>query len=550
VAYVGRRRESTVLYLVRLADGTVTAFDGTEGARLPAFSPDGRWLAFIAQGELRKAPVDGGTVVRLSLVEAPTGLFWISDERLLVSGSGIGAGTVPSAGGRFEPLGNQFRASSFIHTQLLPGGKRLLGTTAYSDLATISLEPSAVGRIRFITIGDSAEQSRAEFGRAIRGRNPHYLAGGYLLYAAGSSLMAVPFDAQTLRATGKPTPLAADVRADGGPGEAHFAVSDEGTVVYAPGLDGSNGTLLWLDQRGNRGESVPVRAAGLLAFRLSRDGRRLAMVERMPNSPAETRIADLARRVEERSRLEGEFAVTSWTADGRALLGYHVADTVRGRACCFAGAELDAATLALRLTSAAAPYNILIEFDESPDGTLRCNDAMAGDPAGRTTFNPNEVVLLRRVDNSLPPRVMATSRVQGDCRFSPDGRWVAYTNRDGMFVTRATLDSTARILKIVPSASTQLVWTRAGREILYRSGRGIFAVGIRTSGESVEASEPRLLFERDGLFTTWDVWGNGWDIGRDDRLLVWQGPDQSPTTRLKVITNIGGLAEQKFRAPP
>jgi serine/threonine-protein kinase len=547
VAYVGRHGGGSALHLVRLGGGTVTPLDGTEGARLPAFSPDGRWVAFIARGELRKIPVDGGAVVRLGPVEAPTGLFWMSDERLLVSRSALGAGTVPAAGGRLEPLGERFRASSFVHSQLLPGDKHVLGATAYGDLATVSLE---AGGLRFITIGDETEQTRAEFGRALRGNNPRYIPSGHLLYASGSSLMAVRFDIRTMRTTGRPTPIAAGVRAEGGPGESHFAVSDEGTLVYAPGLEGSIGSLAWVDQRGVVGDTLPVRAGSTLAFRLSRDGRKLAMVERLPNGVAETRIADLTRRVEEQARLEGEFGVTSWSRDGRSLLGFYIPDSSRGRICCFTGAELDATTLSMRLTPSGPRYRILITFDESPDGDLRCEDALryrtSGDP---TTFDVGELVLLRPVDDREPPRQMAISPAQGDCGFSSDGRWVAYTNRDGLFVTRATLDSTARVVKLVPGATSQVRWMPNGRGIVYRNGRALFAVDVRVTGDAVEGSEPRLLFQRDGLFTTWDVWGNGWDIGPDGRILVWQERAQSPAYQLRAITNVGKLAADRLGAP-
>ena len=540
IAYAGRRGSRSVLHLVRLADGSVTPVEGTDGARLPAFSPDGRWVAFIAQGEIRKAPVEGGSVVRLAPVQAPIGLFWMSDAQLLVSRSALGPATVPSSGGRLEWLGARYRASSFIHTQLLPGGEYFLGTTAYGDLATISL---ASGDIRFVTIGTPGEQERGEFGRAIRGRNPHYVRSGHLLWASGSSLMSVPFDLRTLRTTGRPTPVAAGMRTEGGPGEAHFAISADETLVYAPGVDPSNGTLVWVDQRGRITDTLPARSGNLLSFRLSRDGRRLAMVERMPNSTAETRVVDLGRRVEDRARLEGEFSVTSWSRDDRALLGVYVADTARARACCFAGAELDVATLAIRPMTLAA-QQLLVEFDESPDGTLRCSEAVTS-RASRSTYDLTEVALLRRVDNSLPGRGIATSLAQGDCKFSPDGAWVAYTNSNGLFVTRATLDSSARTFKLVPGASTQVRWTSDGRSILYSSGRGLFSVGLQINGDVVEATEPRLLFLRDGLFTTWDVWGNGWDLGRDGRLLVWEGPAQPPAARLNVITNLGELAAQK-----
>jgi dipeptidyl aminopeptidase/acylaminoacyl peptidase len=463
----------------------------------------------------------------------------MSDEQLLVSQSAIGPGTVPSTGGRFELLGARFRASSVVHTQLLPGGKELLGTTAFGDLATISL---ATGELRLISIGDATDADRGTFGRALRGRNPHYLSNGHLVYASGSSLMAVPFDPKRLRATGKPMPVATDIRSEGGPGEAQFALSDDGTLVYAPGLDGSLGNLVWSDQRGTLGDTLPLRPSNLLSFRLSRDGRKLAMVERLPNSTPETRIADLARRVEERVRVEGEFGVMSWSADGRRLLGYHVSDTARGRACCFVGARLDVESLALGLSTVRAPYRLAIEFDESPDGALRCGDATLGG-AGSEIEGP----LLRRVDDAVAPRILRRGYA-GDCTFSPDGKWVAFTSRDGLFVTPATLDSTASSVKVVPSASAQARWTPDGRQILYRDGRRLFAVDIRTRGASVESTQPRFLFQHDGLATTWDIWGTGWDVAPDGRVLLWQAPAQLPSRQLNVITNLPALVSARVNA--
>jgi serine/threonine-protein kinase len=545
VAYVGRRGATTALHLVRLAAGTVTPLDGTEGARLPAFSPDGRWLAFIAKGELRKISVDGGAVVRLAPVEAPIGVFWLSDERLLVSRTAIGPGTIPAAGGPVEPLGDRFYATSFVHTQLLPGGKFLLGTTAYGDIGTISLE---TGAVQFISAGNSAGDARVDFGSALRGRNPHYISSGHLLYASGSSLMAMAFDLRTMRATGKPTPLAADVRAEGGPGESHFAVSDDGTLVYAPGLDGSNGSLVWVDQHGVVDDTLPLRAGSMLAFRLSRDGQKLALIERLPNGAAETRIADLVRRVEDPAHLAGEFAVMSWLRNGRGLVGYYVPDSAPGRAAHFVGATLDAVALSVHVTPPPPTHRIQVDFDESPDGSLRCEDAVPRITRSAASRQGAGALLLRRLDDRVLPREVA-DRGASDCAFSPDGRWIAYTNHDGLFVTRATLDSTAQTFKLAPDATSQARWMPNGKAIVYRNGRALVAVDVRIAGDTVDASEPRMLFQRDGLFSTWDDWGNGWDIGRDGRLLVWQKPAQPPASHLKVITNLGQLAAKRLGAP-
>jgi hypothetical protein len=393
IAYVGLRGSTTVLYLFHPATGTSTALDGTDRARLPVFSPDGRWLAFVADGELRKVAVDGGAVVRLAQLEAPSGLFWLSDEELLVSRSTIGPGRVSSTGGRVEPLGEHFRAISFVHTQVLPGEKELLGTTAFGDLATVSLE---TGALRLITTGDVDGANRSVFGRALRGNNPHYLSTGYLVYASGSSLMAVPFDPKRGRATGKPTPVVTGIRSEGGPGEAQFALSDDGTLVYVSGLDGSLGRLVWSDQQGTLGDTLPLLPSHLLWLRLSRDGRKVAILERLPNSTAETRIVDLTRRVEERVRVKGEFGVYSWSADARMLLGYLIPDTAPGRACCFVGVQLDASSLALSPSTVRAPLRIMFELDESPDGVLRC--AQAG--------SESDGLLLRRVDDAVAPRIL------------------------------------------------------------------------------------------------------------------------------------------------
>jgi hypothetical protein len=110
------------------------------------------------------------------------------------------------------------------------------------------------------------------------------------------------------------------------------------------------------------------------------------------------------------------------------------------------------------------------------------------------------------------------------------------------------LDSTANIVKVVPGASAQARWTPDGRQILYREGRRLFAVDVKTRGGSVESAEPRFLFQHDGLATTWDIWGTGWDVAPDGRILLWQGPAQVPSRQLSVITNLPALVAARVSA--
>jgi hypothetical protein len=90
-------------------------------------------------------------------------------------------------------------------------------------------------------------------------------------------------------------------------------------------------------------------------------------------------------------------------------------------------------------------------------------------------------------------------------------------------------------------------WTPDGRRILYHDGRRLFAVDVEIRDASVESAEPRLPFQHDGLATTWGVWGTGWDVAPDGRLLLWQLPAQAPNRQLNVITHFPALVGARVK---
>ena len=56
------------LHLRRLDTLQATELPGTTDARDPFFSPDGRWVAFFADGKLKKISVSGGAAVAFPVV--------------------------------------------------------------------------------------------------------------------------------------------------------------------------------------------------------------------------------------------------------------------------------------------------------------------------------------------------------------------------------------------------------------------------------------------------------------------------------------------------
>ncbi len=83
IAYSGRTRTTSRLYLRRLDAVTTRAVDSSSGALYPFFSPDGRFIAFFAGGKLWRAPVAGGAASVIAPAQTPWGGTWLEDGQIV-----------------------------------------------------------------------------------------------------------------------------------------------------------------------------------------------------------------------------------------------------------------------------------------------------------------------------------------------------------------------------------------------------------------------------------------------------------------------------------
>ena len=63
LAYVGAAAGRKRLYIRSLDEFDAKAIDGTDGARYPFFSPDGKWVAFFTDRELKRVSIAGGAPI-------------------------------------------------------------------------------------------------------------------------------------------------------------------------------------------------------------------------------------------------------------------------------------------------------------------------------------------------------------------------------------------------------------------------------------------------------------------------------------------------------
>jgi hypothetical protein len=95
-----------------------------------------------------------------------------------------------------------------------------------------------------------------------------------------------------------------------------------------------------------------------------------------------------------------------------------------------------------------------------------------------------------------PVPVVATSFIDGEPQFSPDGRWIAYvsdeTGRNEVYVQ--SFPTSAMKWRLSNRGGQQPMWRKDGRELFFVSDdRKFYAVDIH-AGASFEYGTPHLLF--------------------------------------------------------
>ena len=141
LVYAVQRGSTSQLYLRHLGQFEASPIPGTEGGTTPFFSPDGRWVGFVADGtELRKVLVEegGGASLPIGRLLDPgrvshANFVWGADDTITAGWVGRSLLRVQATGGELEPIpGFQYESSDVMHgfPQFLPGEEVVLVTTS------------------------------------------------------------------------------------------------------------------------------------------------------------------------------------------------------------------------------------------------------------------------------------------------------------------------------------------------------------------------------------------------------------------------------------
>ena len=553
------------LYMRAMDQLESTPIRGTEGpglaaGRSPFFSPDGQWIGFWQNGQLKKVPTSGGAPVPLCAAITPFGASWSTDNTILFGQGARGIWRVSGDGGTPENV-VQVDTSEIAHgPQLLPGGRAVLFTLARDgrdwDAAQIVVQSLDTGGRHVLKVEG--------------GTDARYVPTGHLVYARRNTLLAVPFDVATLAVTGGEVSLVEDVaRAPQHPigltGAAHFATASQGALVYVPAdaLDSAlrqRRILIWVDRQ-RREDPIQVEPRAYLYPRLSRDATRVALDIR--DQQNDIWILDLARPALRRLTFgPATEAYAIWTPNEQAVIfssGQSPFEEVGPRNL-FRQAP-DAAGTPEQLTEGAVTH---LPYAVTPDGAglifgeQKVNTSSLPSIADRDLAKfadrAGDLMLLPLLGQRRAQSLFQTEPREMNAEISPDGQWLAYqSNKSGHeeIYIRTFPNVATTELQVSTSGGTQPLWARNGRELFYVSMGTLMRVPLTTTGSTVKPGTPVKALEGPYFYGA-GVWsGRTYDVSPDGRFLMIKeiGGVDEPTTSARLILVQNWFEELKRRVP-
>ena len=492
LAFVGLAEGGSGLWVRPLDSLEAENLAGTEGAEYPFWSPDSRYLAFFADGKLKKIDTTGGPPQ--TLCDAPTGRggTWAEDEQgrgviVFAPASSSPLHRVSSGGGESSAVTALPESGAHVNhrqPQFLPDGRRFLylGLTRSSDAAG---HPVFLGDIE--SSSSSALETVESEPLLFASSRPWYArptashSQGYLLYTRGDTLFAHPFDADQPAFTGEAFPIAENVYSGGSGHGGDFSVSADGILSYRTG-GGRARQITWFDRCGNRSGTIgePVGGIGLS---LSPDGGRLAFVAGdAASGNANIWIRDLRRDVATRLTFDpASDYVPVWSPDGtRVVFG-----SDREGGGLFekpAGGSGEAKRI-------VDVERVLVPWDWSRDGMYLSYFTYA-------TQSDLFALAMEGEPKSIP--ILQTDFFEAAGHFSPDGQWIAYlSDESGRYeiYVRPFPEGEGK-WQVSRDGGRSPIWSADGKEIFYLSGNKMMAAPVK-AGATFEAGVTEVLFEVD-----------------------------------------------------
>jgi eukaryotic-like serine/threonine-protein kinase len=471
---------SNMVFVQEIGAPEAKVLAGTDGASYPFWSPDDNYVAFFAEGKLKKVPLAGGPPQALALAPTARGGTWSRKNVIVYSPEAGGALWRINADGSGNALvGERKEAGESSHrwAVFLPDGDHYLFWGGEFEVA-----PEAQQNVYLASLHDNSIrklfQARSTLGYA--NGNVFYLNGtGSLVYSA--------LDVSAGKITGEPHMVANGIGFSPSTFWAAFTVAENGTVVYYNTLGASLSTLTWYDRNG-KGLGTVGEPAVQANPSISPEGNRVAVdVNDVKARNIDVWLENLKNGTSTRFTFEpSEDTDGVWSRDGSEL-----AFRSGGSGAGFA--------LQLKKVSGLEHERTLVHGTGEHGDDLVPNSWSADNSSIVCNLQPgaggSKLVLVSVRDGKLVPLFEGDANMTTG-QVSPDGRWLAYASNESgsweVYVT--TFPNIAGKWQVSRGGGSEPRWSRNGAEMFYVGPKGMLTAVPVDTKDGFTAGSPQPLF--------------------------------------------------------
>jgi len=521
LAYVAMDSHSQTLVWVRkLNESHAHSLPGTDGAGFPFWSPDSRQIAFFSGGKLKTTGLEGGTSSVVCDAPLGRGGSWNSEGTILFAPTFESAlFQVPSTGGTPKPVTTLDRSKHDSHRwpQFLPDGKHFL----YLAITHNNTRDPNNG----IYFGSLSEKE----GRLLMQSDTQGIySSGHLLVLRDTALMAQAFDPKNGTLTGSLVPVADQVLFDPGTWRSAVSANENGLLSYISGGAVAN-QLTWYDRTGKAVGLAGGKVINLNHVRISPDGLKVA------GDPGESLndiwIYDVQRGVSTRFTFgPASSNAPVWSRDGKWIY--------------YANLQHGYLNIYRKPSSGTGQPESIFEgsdanlqnwpLDVSPDGSKLLGEV--GDLVGAA-----QLWELPLTGNDRKPRpILPSNFMMLEARYSPDGRWIAYTSnesgRSEVYVIPSS--ATGGKWQVSDGGGQQPIWRGDGKELFYLSSdQRLMSVPISLNADSVQVGAAAPLFSLASSIPTSSGLVSPYDVSSDGKRFIVVAIEQGRTFPINLVIN-------------
>lgn len=515
---------ANMLTVQRTGSSEIAVLPGTEGASYPFWSPDNTYVAFFADGKLKKVAASGGVPQILASATTGRGGSWGRHGVIIYAPQTAGwLWKVNADGSNVAPLSDKFfvgtKEASHRWPVFLPDGEHYLflaGTLTHSGDDGIYLSSLTAKEKRLLISAVS---------------NPGY-ANGFLFYVdENKSLRATPLDLSKGTSSGEPQVVVNQVGFQTVTNWGAFSVAETGTVVYNPTAGTMASVLTWFDRAGK--EQGHVGDVGVLSNpSLSPDNRQVAVdVADVKASNVNIWVSNVKDGNSSRFTFDpSEDVAGIWSRDG-TLFVY----------------RSDFTHISLKDAEGSQPAKLIFNTGDVGAGTQATDDIVPNswsrdDKEILCTLQPgaggSQLVLIPATGGKSAPFLATKAETNG--QISPDGKWVAYASHESgdweIYVT--TFPAAAGKWQVSRGGGIEPRWRPDGKEIFYIGPQSTLTAVSTNTGERFSAENPTPLFriQRRSPVSSTDLFS--YDVAKDgQRFLVNRYAKPQQAAPLHIVLN-------------